>query len=363
MISQDEKWMSQALALAEKGRPWTSPNPLVGALLVKKNRLISQGYHTKFGALHAEAEAIKKAGSRSKGSALYVTLEPCSSHGKTPPCVETIKQAGIKRVVIGAIDPNPLHRGRAISKLKKNKIQVTSGILEHRALEQNQAFVKWITTKTPFVILKMAQSLDGKIASHTGSSRWVSGPEARHWVHHLRSQVDAVLIGKNTLLQDDPRLTVRNGKVTRTPWRVILDPRGEVPLSAQIFKQDGPVILACSVKYVSRVRKKYAKKAVTLLPLRETKGRLDLKQLLQFLGSMGIASLLVEGGGELAASFIEQGLVDQVKWIIAPKFIGGRTAKTSVEGLGTKLLSHAPRIKSMQVAPLGEDFLFEGDLS
>ncbi len=359
-LSQDEKWMKQALILAEKGRPWVSPNPLVGAVIVKHNRFISRGYHAKFGAPHAEIEALQKAGNRSRGATLYVTLEPCSTYGKTPPCTEAIKRAGIKRVVIGAIDPNPAHRGRAISIFKKNRIGITKWILEKDVLHQNEAFVKWITKGVPFVILKMAQSLDGKIASRTGNSRWISGPAARLWVHHLRSKIDAVLIGKNTLLRDDPRLTARNGKITRSPWRIILDPRGESSVSARIFKQSGPVILACSEHWLRRAVKKYAGQGVTILPLKERTGKLDLRQLLKFLGSMGITSLLVEGGGELAGSLIEQGLVDQVKWILAPKIVGGRNAKTSVEGMGTDLLSQAPRIKSVKMSQLGEDFLFEG---
>jgi len=379
MNFQDEKWMKQALRLAEKGRPWTSPNPLVGAVLVKNNRLISQGYHTAFGAPHAEVAAIRKAGSRSKGSTLYVTLEPCCTYGKTPPCTESIKRAGIKRVVVGAADPNPVHCGRGIRLLQKNKIVVTKGILKNQAMLQNEAFAKWITTRTPWVILKMAQSLDGKIASRTGNSRWISGPRARKWVHELRSQVDAILIGKNTLLRDDPRLTVRNGtarplppivaarpqlngqnRKAKSPWRIILDPRGECSRSAKIFKQTGPIILACSERFTSRVAEKFSEEGVTILPLKEKRGRLNLKQLLSSLGSLGITSLLVEGGGELAGSFIEQNLVDQVKWILAPKIVGGRTAKTSVEGSGIKLLSGATKIKSIRMSRLGEDFLLEG---
>ena len=363
MKFSDEKWMEQALALAEKGRPWTSPNPLVGAVIVKNNRFVSSGYHTRYGAPHAEIEAIRKSGTRSVGSTLYVTLEPCSTYGKTPPCTEAITRAGIKRIIIGTEDPNPVHHGRGLSFLAKHKIQITKGVLKKKVLRQNEAFVKWITTGKPFVILKMAQSLDGKIASRTGSSHWISGHKARQWVHHLRSQVDAVLIGKNTLLMDDPRLTVRNGKLTKSPWRIILDSRGESLISARIFKQDGPVILACFEHEIRRVVKKFSSKNITLLPLKQRHGKLDLRQLLDRLGSMGITSLLVEGGGELAGSFIEERLVDQVKWVLAPKIIGGRESKTSVEGIGIDSLSRAHRIKSVEMSQLGEDFLFEGYVS
>lgn len=380
MNPEHEPWMKQALVLAEKGRPWTSPNPLVGAVMVKKNHFISSGYHTQFGAPHAEIEAIQNAGSRARGSTLYVTLEPCSTFGKTPPCTESIKRSGIKHVIIGALDPNPVHHGRGISILKKSSIRVTKWILEKEVLHQNEAYVKWITKKIPFVILKMAQSLDGKIASRTGNSRWISGRPAREWVHRLRSKVDAILIGKNTLLADDPRLTVRNGtsllpsssivaarrqlngqaREIKSPWRIVLDPKGESSPTARIFKQNAPVILACSENRIRQVAKKYSHQGITLLPLKEKNGKLDLVQLLRFLGSMGISSLLVEGGGELAASFIEQGLVDQVKWILAPKIIGGRDTKTSVEGMGVQLLSRAHRVKSIRMSQLGEDFLLEG---
>lgn len=382
---QDTYWMNQALNLAEQGRPWTSPNPLVGAVIVKNNRLISKGYHSRFGAPHAEVEAIQKAGRRSDGATLYVTLEPCSTFGKTPPCTELVKRSNIKRLVVGALDPNPVHAGRGISFLKKNKICVTTGILEKQVLHQNESFVKWVTQKIPFVILKMAQSLDGKIASRTGSSRWISGPEAREWVHDLRSQVDAILIGKNTLLQDNPRLTVRNAKpLTLTlspkrgegsppagqagvrggkPWRVVLDPKAEVQISARIFRQKGPILLVCLDSYMKQAVKKFNLRQVTLLPMKAKKGRFDLLKLLQFLGSIGIASVLVEGGGELAASLIEQKLVDKIAWIVAPKMVGGRDAKTSVEGMGVRSLSDAPELTSVLMKQLGNDFLIEGYLA
>lgn len=365
---QDTYWMNQALNLAEQGRPWTSPNPLVGAVIVKNNRLISTGYHSRFGAPHAEAEAIKKAGGRCAGATLYVTLEPCSTFGKTPPCTELLKRSNIKRLVVGALDPNPVHAGRGISFLKKNKIRIITGILEKQVLHQNESFVKWVTRKMPFVILKMAQSLDGKIASRTGSSRWISGREAREWVHDLRSQVDAILIGKNTLLQDNPRLTVRQSKSVhkskiKFPWRIVLDPKAEVQTSARIFRQKGPILLVCLDSYIKQAVKKFHSRQVTLLPMKSKKGRFDLLELLQFLGSIGIASVLVEGGGELAASLIEQKLADKIAWIVAPKMVGGRDAKTSVEGIGVRNLSDAPELTSVHMKQLGNDFLIEGYLA
>ena len=361
-LEMDFHWMTYALRLAERGRGWVSPNPIVGACLVKKNRLVASAFHAKFGGPHAEAEVIRKAGKKAKGATLYVTLEPCSSYGKTPPCTDAILSAGIKRVVVGTLDLNPRHNGRAIKMLKKRRISVTTGILKKETEHQNQTFFKWIQTKIPFVILKMAQSLDGKIASRTGKSRWISGPEARQWVHGLRASVDAVLVGKNTLLLDDPRLTVRNGKIHREPWRIILDRRGESPKRARIFKNQGPVILACSVRFFKRVARKFNQTSVTILPLKEKAGKLDLNELLKRLGSLGITSLLVEGGGEVAWSFLNLKRVDKIAWVIAPKIVGGKDAKTSVEGLGVDSLQEASGIQIERLSSLGEDFLLEGHI-
>ncbi len=360
MTKNDAYWMNLALTWAEKGRGWVSPNPMVGACLVNKNRLITSGFHAKFGAPHGEAEVIRKAGKKAKGATLYVTLEPCSTYGKTPPCTEAILSAGIKRVVVATVDLNPEHRGRGIKILKKHGISVTTGVLEKEAREQNQAFFKWIQKGIPFVILKMAQSLDGKIASRTGKSRWISGPRARAWVHELRASVDAVLVGKNTRLLDDPRLTVRNGKVRREPWRIVLDRKGESPTNARIFQGEGSAVLVCSQRYFKQVAQKFGRMPITILPLKERNEKLDLNELLKRLGAFGISSLLVEGGGEVAWSFLSSRLVDKVAWVIAPKIVGGKDAKTSVEGVGVDGLQTAPDIQVERLVPLGKDFLIEG---
>jgi diaminohydroxyphosphoribosylaminopyrimidine deaminase/5-amino-6-(5-phosphoribosylamino)uracil reductase len=359
-LQADIDWMNLALKLAQKGRGWASPNPMVGACLVNGKRLIASGFHARFGGPHAEAEVIRKVGRKAQGATLYVTLEPCSTYGKTPPCTDAILSAGIKRVVVAAIDLNPKHHGRGIKILKKRGVSVTAGVLERKAREQNRAFFKWIQKKIPYVILKMAQSLDGKIASRTGKSRWISGPKARAWVHGLRASVDAVLIGKNTAILDDPRLTVRNGKLRREPWRVVLDPKGEIPRNARLFRANGPVILACSRVSFKAVLRKFNHRPVTILPLNGKKGKLDLGELLKSLGSLGITSLLVEGGGETAWSFLNARLVDKIAWVIAPKLVGGKDSKTSVEGLGVDSLNEAPRIKIQRSISLGDDLLIEG---
>ncbi|MBI4368536.1 MAG: bifunctional diaminohydroxyphosphoribosylaminopyrimidine deaminase/5-amino-6-(5-phosphoribosylamino)uracil reductase RibD [Candidatus Omnitrophica bacterium] len=360
MTVTHQVWMRCSLACAEQGRGLTHPNPMVGACLVKNGKLIAEGFHRFFGGPHAEVEAIRKAGKRARGATLYVTLEPCSTYGKTPPCTEAIKTAGIKRVVVAAVDPNPKHQGRGLGILKRCGIRVETGILRREAELQNEAFLKWVKTKLPFVTLKMAQSLDGKIASRTGKSRWVSNVQSRNWVHRLRAQQDAILVGKNTLLKDNPRLTVRNGKLTKTPWRIVLDERGESSPSAHIFHASGVSVLACSRKFLSRVSKKFSRSKVTLMALDSSKGEVDLNQLLRALGALGIVSLLVEGGGEVAWSFFNAGLVDKIEWILAPKIIGGRTAKTSVEGVGINALDEASKIRPTRLTLLGDHLLLEG---
>ncbi len=355
--------MKLALKEAEKGRGFVSPNPVVGACVVKNGKLISKGHHAAFGGPHAEVEAIRKAGRKTKGATLYVTLEPCSTYGKTPPCTEEIKAAKFSRVVIAVHDPNPKHGGRAVEILRKSGIKVVSGILEAEARKQNEAFFKWVRTGLPLVTLKMAQSLDGKTALASGESRWISGPQARNWVHALRWASDGVLVGKNTVLNDNPRLTVRLGGPVRQPWRIVLDRRAELCVKMRIFHQGGPTILACGRQFLNQALKKFSHTNVAVLPLGLRRGRLNLKDLVQRLGELGLTSLLVEGGGETAWSFLEAGLVDRVKWIVAAKLIGGRESKTSIEGAGVKSLQEAVLLKKVTVTPLGNDLLLEGEVS
>jgi diaminohydroxyphosphoribosylaminopyrimidine deaminase / 5-amino-6-(5-phosphoribosylamino)uracil reductase len=358
--NHDRQWIERALKLAQKGLGYVSPNPLVGACLVKANRLVSEGYHARFGAPHAEAEAIGRAGRRAKGAILYITLEPCSSFGKTAPCVDVIIRAGIQRVVIGTIDPNPIHHGKALTLLRRKGIRVTTSVLSDACAKLIEAYAKWIQTRIPFVTLKMAQSLDGKIASRTGESQWITGALAREWVHTLRRSHDAVLVGKNTVVRDDPRLTARNGKAVKEPWRIVLDARGETSPQSRVFRAGGPTILACSEHSFRSAARKFRNTNVTLFPLKLTHGRIDLKALLVRLGEFGLTSILIEGGGEVAGSFLEARLVDKIAWIVAPKIIGGRSAKTSVEGFGIRSLAEARAVKMSAPKSLGEDLLIEG---
>jgi len=359
-----QKWMRLAIELAEKGRYTASPNPMVGACVVKKNRVIAQGYHQKYGAPHAEINALKKAGSRSRGATLYVTLEPCSSWGKTPPCTTEIIRSRVRRVVIGATDPNPQNHRGGIRALKKAGIQVQTGILAAEVQRQNESFFKYMQTGLPFVTLKMAQTLDGKIATCTGSSRWISSPPAREFVHRLRAEQDAVLVGKNTLLTDNPFLSPRvkiKNKNPQKPWRVVLANGVKLSSRARIFKGKQLTFLVVSEKGMPNNRNEKEGSRV-YLPVSERKGRLNLRELLKKLAKLGVAKMLIEGGGETAWSFLQANLVDKVFWVVAPKIIGGRTAKTSVEGEGIQDLDHSIRFKSMNVSSIGSDLLIEGRL-
>ncbi len=364
-MSRDETWMKRALALAERGRPHASPNPLVGAVVVRNGKVTGEGYHAYFGGPHAEAVALRKAGRFAREAALYVTLEPCSTWGKTPPCVDTIIGSRVSRVIIGSADPNPENYRLGIRQLKKAGIQVRIGVLAQEVQKQNPGFFKRMRTGLPFVTLKMAQSLDGKIATAGGESRWVTSETSRRFVHRLRAEADAVLVGKNTALQDNPRLEAKTGDPK--PWRVVLDPDLELPRSARIFKGAPLTFVAVSEKRLKEKgdRLLFGKKVAgphfprILIPIPEKGNRLELKALLRKLASLGVNHLLVEGGGEVAWSLIHERLVDRFVWMVAPKIIGGRSAKTSVEGEGIQKLEKAFLLRWEKVSRLGSEWIFE----
>jgi len=349
--------MRRALEIAERGEGKTSPNPLVGAVVVRGNRLVSEGYHAYFGGAHAEAVALRKAGARAKRATLYVTLEPCSSWGKTAPCVDAVISSGIASVCIGSPDPNPRNHRAGISKLRQTGLNIRVGILKREVQEQNRGFFKAMRTGYPFVTLKMAQSLDGKIATRLGHSRWISSEASRRFVHQLRDSADAVLVGKNTALLDNPRLQGTKGG--NRPWRIVLDPDGRVSPKARVFEGVQPTLLAVSEKKLKQILVRNGSKGHVVIPVPERKGRLELKELLKRLASLGIHRLLVEGGGEVAWSLIEQKMVDRVIWIVAPKIVGGRDAKTSVEGEGVAVLEKAFPLQWEKSYRLGRDWVFE----
>lgn len=360
-----EVWMKRALALAEKGRFSVSPNPMVGACVVSKGKLVGSGFHQKFGGPHAEPNALARVGKKARGATLYVTLEPCATWQKTSPCAPLIKEKGIKQVVIGCLDPNPVNRGKGVRFLREQGIKVTVGVLADEVRKQNEGFFKMITAQRPFVTLKMAQTLDGKIATRSGLSRWISSPPSREFVHKLRADHEAVLVGKNTFYQDDPRLTVPKDSrslAAGKPWKIVMvSARGWSP-QARVFEDNRLTILVFPEKDLKAIVKKTEaqKGTLMLLPVKAKHGRIEIRELLKKLLSLGITKLLVEGGGELAWSFLEAGCVDRAFWILAPKVFGGRDAKTSVEGFGVKTPDRAFLFKTAKVTRSGDDWIFEG---
>lgn len=358
--------MTLALALAEKGNYTVSPNPRVGACVVSRGQLVGAGYHEKYGGPHAEPNALAKAGKRARGATLYVTLEPCSTWQKTPPCAPLIKAKGIRSVVIGCLDPNPLNRGKGVRYLRKAGISVKCGIMAAEVRKQNEGFFHYVTFGRPFVTLKMAQTLDGKIATREGLSRWISSPASRNFVHRLREDQDAVLVGKNTFYQDDPRLTLPgNSPALKAgkPWKIVLvSEKGWSP-KARIFRDERLTLLVFPESRLKQIIAKTGscKGSRVLLPVKEEKGRILIPDLLKKLAGLGITKLLVEGGGEMAWSFLEAGCVDRAVWIVAPKIFGGRGAKTSVEGTGVKTPRQAFLFHTEKIEKCGGDWILEGD--
>ena len=358
-------YMRRALELAEKGRGRTSPNPMVGAVLVKNGRVVGEGYHRKAGSPHAEIEALRRAGNNARGAELYVNLEPCCHFGKTPPCTEAILSAGVQKVIVGMRDPNKLVGGKGFRQLKKNGVQVETGTLRKECERLNEVFVKFVQTGNPFVVLKSAISLDGKIATCTGESQWITGTKAREKVHQVRNEMDAIVAGAGTIVKDDPFLTTRPGKksaVVKHPVRVILDNEFLVPLKSNVFKNaDTQRVLYVTGKNLSSSRKKQLmRRGVEILILKENKGKVDLKHLMRALGDRNITSVLIEGGGEVNASALSAGIVDKVMVFVAPILIGGKDAPGPLGGKGIRRLESAFKIKNMTVNQVGNDFLLEG---
>lgn len=350
--------MMRAFEEALRGGRAVRPNPLVGCVIVKNNRIISSGYHMEFGGPHAEPLALQKAGSRARGSTLYVSLEPCCIVGKTAACVPAIIKAGIKNVVIAMKDPNPRVNGRGISSLKKAGLNVIMGVGEDKARQINRPFVTWITKKRAHVILKMAQSWDGKIATTAGHSKWISGPQARAWVHRLRADCEAVIIGAQTACHDNPHLTSHGAG--RNPVRVILDPTLRSPDSLNVFSRNGQCIVATKVSFNLLKAKKLMKKGVTLYRDTGLQKHINLHSLLSFLFDRDIFQVLVEGGGHTAWQFLNQQVVDEACIVMAPLFIGGKMAPTSVGGDGFSDLNDAVKIKEYSLRSLGHDVVFHG---
>ncbi|OGW45959.1 MAG: riboflavin biosynthesis protein RibD [Nitrospirae bacterium GWC2_57_9] len=357
----DMKYLRMALRLAEKAKGRTSPNPMVGAVVVKSGRVISRGYHEKAGMPHAEAVALRKAGRAAKGATLYVTLEPCSHTNKrTPPCCPLIIQHGIRRVVVAMIDPNPHVSGDGIRKLKAAGIEVITGVLGDEAKQLNEAFVKHVTTRKPFVTLKIAQTLDGKIATASGESQWITGEQARMEGHRLRDSHDAVLVGINTVLNDDPALTTRIPR-GRDPVRVIVDSNLRIPLKARVLTQRSAA--RTIVATVSTAKQKLAAletAGAEILRTKSRQGRVDLQDLMKKLGQRDIMSVLIEGGSEINSSALKAGIVDKVVLFLAPLLMRGKDSICSIGGLCPPRLNQAVRLEDLSVQFVGKDLMVTG---
>ena len=364
MQLRHEFFMKKALELAEKGRGTASPNPMVGAVVVKNGRIVSSAYHKRPGALHAEAITLRKAGKKAEGAGLYVNLEPCAHIGRTPPCTDAIIKSKIKKVFCSMVDPNSLNNRRGIKILRRNNIKVSVGLLQEEAQKLNEVFIKYVTRGMPFVTLKMAESLDGKIATRKNDSKWITSEASRDYAHKLRSQVDAVLVGVNTILKDDPLLTSRR---ERSPIKVILDPDLKIPERARIFSKKSPSLSIIAImqkslqtRSVIEKFKRLSKKGILVISCPGKNGRIDLRGFLKELAELEIAHLLVEGGGDTAAGFIEAGLVDRALFFIAPRIIGGRDAISSIEGHGVDRIKKSTSLKDIEVERISEDVLVKG---
>lgn len=361
----DVKFMKRALELAEKGSGYTKPNPLVGAVIVRDGKIIGEGYHEIYGSHHAEINAFRNAIEDVRGATMYVTLEPCSHYGKTPPCANAIVENGIKRVVIGLLDPNPLVAGRGIEILKNNGIEVVTGVLEDEGKRLNEVFLKYITTKLPFGILKTAMTLDGKIASAIGDSKWITNELSRQCVHEIRHRVSGIMVGIGTVLTDNPELTTRlKNREGVDPIRIIVDSTARIPLNAKVLNLDSKAktIVAVTEKADKQSLMELRNKGVDIIitPLKNNK--VDLSYLMQQLGQREIDSVLIEGGGTLNFSALEEGIVDKVISFIAPKIIGGVASKTPVEGDGISYMKNAIQLENIQISRFEEDIMIEAYL-
>lgn len=360
MKDKDAFYMRLALELARQGEGYTAPNPMVGAVIVKDDRIIGQGYHKKYGELHAERHALANCAESPKGATIYVTLEPCCHYGKQPPCVEAIVAAGISRVVVGAPDPNPLVAGKGIAFLRQNGIIVEENVFTEECLKINTVFFHFIKTGTPYVVMKYAMTLDGKIATATGESQWITGEEARKYVHRQRHKYSAIMVGVGTVLADDPLLTCRLAE-GKNPIRIVCDSQLRTPLAAQVIKtaKEVPTILATCCMDREK-QQSYLAQGCRVITTPVLEGHVDLPFLMKQLGREGIDSIFLEGGATLSWSALKSGIVQKVQAYIAPKLVGGAQAKSPIGGIGFSALSESVSLENCTVTPLGLDFCVEG---
>ncbi|MFN3689548.1 MAG: bifunctional diaminohydroxyphosphoribosylaminopyrimidine deaminase/5-amino-6-(5-phosphoribosylamino)uracil reductase RibD [Fimbriimonadales bacterium] len=380
LSEQDLRWMRRAVQLSKRGFP--VPNPHVGAVIVKEGALLGEGFHPYAGAPHAEIFALQQAGEQARGATLYVTLEPCCHFGRTPPCTQAILQYGIRRVVVGMLDPNPQVAGKGIAALQQGGLEVAllrpDIPAEAKLIEQleavNRIYLYWRRHGRPFITLKAAMSLDGKIATHTGDSKWITGERARRYAHRLRAEHNAVLVGIETVLKDRPHLTARLPGVTRQPLRVVLDSNLRLSYHMRAIQpvlnaDEADTIIFYVDNYTDRKMPKKADLLLSLgvepIPIYRTPDeppRVPVESVVETLANRGVSSILVEGGGQVAASFLEAKLVNRIAYFYAPKLIGGADARTALEGLGVAQVADAPRVRHITLRKLGEDWVVEGDV-
>lgn len=363
MVRQEDiEYMRRAMELAERGVGFTNPNPMVGAVIVKGGKVVGEGWHERCGEWHAERNAFKNCTVSAKGATMYVTLEPCCHYGKTPPCTEAIIEHGIARVVVGMEDPNPLVAGKGIALLREAGIEVVCGVEEEALREQNRVFLKYISTKLPWVAMKTAMTLDGKIATRTGDSKWITGAEARAYVHELRHRFMAIVVGIGTAVADDPLLNCRiEGHGVRQPIRVVVDSNARLSLDSQLVKTAGEYrTIVAHTRFAPEERVKALRETgVEMLLCKEKEGLVDVRNLLELLGQSGIDSILLEGGGSLNYTFLTEGLADELYAFIAPKIVGGMNAKTPVEGAGMERMADAINLELKNVLNIGDDVLLK----
>lgn len=359
---REQKYMELAIELAEKGCGFVAPNPMVGAVIVKDGEVIGKGYHHKYGGLHAERDALKNCTQNPNGSVMYVTLEPCCHHGKQPPCVEAIAEAGIKKVVIGSQDPNPLVAGKGVRYLKEQGIEVKTDFLKMECDKLNYVFFYYIQTKLPYVVMKYAMTMDGKIATYTGNSKWITGNYARNQVHKDRHRYTGIMTGIGTILADNPLLTCRmeGGK---NPIRIICDSSLRTPLNSQIVRTANkvPTIIATCEENSKRIAE-YKKRGCEILVLPSKENRVDLNKLMEMLGEKEIDSIIMESGSTLNWSAMQSGIVNRIQAYVAPKIVGGTGAKSPIGGKGVIEMSQAIHLKNSIVSNLGTDFLIESEV-
>ncbi len=359
----DSGFMQAALVLARKGLGLTAPNPMVGTIIVADGEIVGQGFHPQAGEPHAEIFALRDAGDRALNASLFVTLEPCNHQGRTPPCTEAIIRSGISRVIIGTTDPNPLVAGRGVDRLKEAGIKVETGLLAQECSRLNEAWNKYITTGLPFVTLKSAASLDGRIATHTGNSQWITNEKSRLYVHQLRAAHDAILIGIGTLLKDNPRLTARlPDEEPRNPYRIVVDSLLRTPLDSKVFGPDGPQKMLLATRQHSEEKlTPYRKlvKDILILPTNNL-GQIDLSELIKELGAREITSILIEGGSEINGSALDNRIIDKVCFFYAPILVGGRGSLGMISGEGSETIAQALPIRDITIRHFDDDICLEG---